>query len=296
MAAPRDSIPQISNHTVDVGGHKVFYREAGDPKAPALVLLHGFPTSSHMFRDLIPALAGKFHVIAPDMIGFGYSDMPTVSEFTYSFDNLAAVTQGLLDQLGLSRYGLYMQDYGGPVGMRLASAHPERVSSLIIQNSNAYMDGIGKPLADAFLPYWKEQTPESEAGVRAFLKPETTRFQYTAGAKHPDALNPDAWTLDQALLDRPGNDAIQLALFKDYQSNVGLYETWHAYFRQHQPKTLILWGKNDPLFIAPGAEAYLRDLPKAKLVWLDGGHFALEENVPTVAHEITQLYSGKKGS
>lgn len=280
-------------HTAEVDGRKVFYREAGNPKAPAIVLLHGFPSSSHMYRDLIPALAGKFHVIAPDMVGFGYSEAPSPAEFTYSFDKLASVTQGLLDKLGVKSYGLYMQDYGGPVGLRLATAHPERVTGLVIQNANAYMDGIGKPLADVFLPFWAERNATTEAAARAFLTPATTQFQYTAGARNPAGLNPDAWTHDQALLDRPGNADIQLTLFQDYQSNVALYDTWHEYFRRHQPRTLIVWGKNDPLFIAPGAEAFKRDLPKAKLVWLDGGHFALEENVPTVAAEIIGLFGRK---
>lgn len=280
-------------HTAEVDGRKVFYREAGNSKAPAIVLLHGFPSSSHMYRDLIPVLAGKFHVIAPDMIGFGYSDAPSPAEFTYSFDKLASVTQGLLDKLGVKSYGLYMQDYGGPVGLRLATAHPERVTGLVIQNANAYMDGIGKPLADVFLPFWNERNVTTEAAARAFLTLATTKFQYTAGARNPAGLNPDAWTHDQALLDRPGNADIQLTLFQDYQSNVALYDTWHDYFRRHQPRTLIVWGKNDPLFIAPGAEAFKRDMPKAKLVWLDGGHFALEENVPTVATEIIRLFSRK---
>lgn len=282
--------PVTSYHTTQVDGRTVFYREAGNRKAQTIVLLHGFPSSSHMYRDLIPALAGKFHVIAPDMIGFGYSDAPPPSEFSYSFDSLAAVTQGLLDKLGVTSYGLYMQDYGGPVGLRLATAHPERVTGLVIQNANAYMDGIGKPLADVFLPFWNQRNATTEAAARAFLTPATTRFQYTAGARNPAGLNPDAWTHDQALLDRPGNADIQLTLFQDYQSNVALYDAWHDYFRRHQPPTLIVWGRNDPLFIAPGAEAFKRDLPKAKLVWLEGGHFALEENVPAVAAEIIALF------
>jgi pimeloyl-ACP methyl ester carboxylesterase len=282
--------PAVIYARATVDGHNVFFREAGRKGAPALVLLHGFPSSSHMYRDLIPLLADRFHVIAPDYVGFGYSDAPAPSEFTYTFDNLAKVTQDLLDQLHLGHYVLYMQDYGGPIGFRLATAHPERVTGLVVQNANAYLEGVGKPVADVFLPFWKERNAETEAAARGFLKSETTKFQYTAGAKNPNSLNPDAWTLDQSLLDRPGNDAIQLALFQDYQTNVALYEAWHAYFRQHQPKTLIVWGKNDPLFVAPGAEAYRKDLPKAELVWLDGGHFALEEYASEVARQVKRVF------
>jgi len=278
--------------TATVDGHRVFYRKAGRADAPAVVLLHGFPSSSHMYRDLIPLLADRFHVIAPDYIGFGYSDAPSLAEFAYTFDNLAHVTQTLLDQLGIQRYLLVMQDYGGPVGFRLATAHPERVAGLVIQNANAYLEGVGKPVADVFLPFWKERNAQTEAAARGFLKPETTKFQYTVGAKNPNGLNPDAWTLDQALLDRPGNDLIQLALFQDYQKNVALYDTWHAYFRQHRPKALIVWGKHDPFFIEAGAKAYLNDLPEAKLVWLDAGHFVLDENAAEVASEIEAEFAG----
>ena len=289
-AAEPTAVPQVHARTAVVGGHKVFYREAGSPKAPAIVLLHGFPSSSHMYRDLVPRLADRFRVIAPDYIGFGYSAAPTPAEYSYTFDNLAKTVQGMLDQIGIRDAVLYMQDYGGPIGLRLAAARPERVKGLVIQNANAYMEGVGKPVADVFLPLWKERNATTEAAARGFLKPETTKFQYTHGARNAASLNPDAWTHDQALLDRPGNDAIQLALFIDYQKNLGLYDSWHAYFRKHRPRTLIVWGKGDPLFVPAGAEAYKRDLPQARLVWLDGGHFALEENAAKVAALIKQSF------
>ncbi|MEQ1596038.1 MAG: alpha/beta hydrolase [Casimicrobium sp.] len=288
------AIPNVFSRTATVNGQKVFYREAGDTTAPTIVLLHGFPSSSHMFRDLIPRLADRFHVVAPDYVGFGHSAAPTPSEFSYTFDNLAQTTQGLLDQIGVREAIFYMHDYGGPIGLRLAAAHPERVKGLIVQNANAYMEGVGKPVADVFLPLWKERNAETEAAARGFLKAETTVFQYTAGARSAAALNPDAWTHDQALLDRKGNDAIQLALFVDYQKNVGLFDAWHSYLNKHQPKTLIVWGKGDPLFVPAGAQAYLNDLPKAELVWLDGGHFALEENSGAVANHIKQFFHPMK--
>lgn len=276
-----------------VKGLKVFYREAGDPALPTIVLLHGFPTSSHMYRDLIPALAGRFHVIAPDYIGFGQSDAPAASEFTYSFDNLTAHVTGLLDQLHLTSYVLYMQDYGGPVGFRIFAQRPSQVKGLVIQNANAYLDGVGDMPKQVFLPLWEKRDATTEAAARNFLKPETTRFQYTFGARDPEAISPDNWTIDQALLDRPGTDAYQLDLLANYKTNVALYDSWHAAFRKYQPKTLIVWGKNDPFFIPAGAEAFRRDLPAAKLVWLDGGHFALEENVGLVAHEIDLAFAGE---
>lgn len=284
------STTEVHFRTATVDGQKVFYREAGNPKAPAIVLLHGFPSSSHMYRDLIPRLADRFHVVAPDYIGFGYSAAPSPADYRYTFDNLAGTTQGLLDQIGIRDAVYYMHDYGSPIGLRLATAHPERVKGFVIQNANAYLEGVGKPVADVFLPLWKERNPTTEAAARGFLKPETTQFQYTFGARNAAALNPDTWTLDQALLDRKGNDAIQLALFIDYQNNVALYDTWHAYLRQHQPKTLIVWGKGDPLFVPAGAEAYKKDLPNAQLVWLEGGHFALEENAAEIAAFIKKTF------
>jgi pimeloyl-ACP methyl ester carboxylesterase len=294
LQAPPPFTPSSTRSTryqfATIDGRRVFYREAGSPDAPALVLLHGFPSSSHMFRDLIPLLADDFHVIAPDYLGFGHSDAPSVTEFVYSFDNLASVVAALLDQLGIRKSILYMQDYGGPIGFRLATNEPDRIAGLIIQNANAYLEGVGQPLLDVFLPFWKAWSDDTERTARGFLTAETTQFEYTAGARAPLALNPDAWTLDQAGLDRPGNDLVQLALFKDYESNVALYDTWHAYFQQHAPKTLIVWGANDPLFVRAGAEAYLRDLPSAELHLLNGSHFALEEYAHEVADHIKRVF------
>lgn len=274
-----------------VQNRQVFYREAGDPSHPTIVLLHGFPASSFMFRDLIPLLADRFHVIAPDYIGFGHSDAPAADAFEYSFDNLTAHVSGLLEQLGLGSYILYMQDYGGPVGMRLFMQNPGAVSGFVIQNANAYKAGVGEAPAQIFLPLWERRDAASEAGARAFLSAETTRFQYEVGARNVEAISPDNWTRDQALLDRPGHDAAHLDLLEDYKTNLAAYDSWHEAFRTHAPKTLIVWGKHDPFFIAAGAEAFLDDLPQARLVWLDAGHFVLDENAATVAAEITASFA-----
>lgn len=296
-AAPARSTAPTSVETLyrtaTVEGRKVFYREAGDPAAPTIVLLHGFPTSSHMYRDLIPALADKFHVIAPDYIGFGQSEAPSHASFTYSFDNLTSHVDGLLDQLHLTSYVLYMQDYGGPVGFRLFTAHPDRVKGFVIQNTNAYLEGVGELPKQIFLPLWNKRDEATEAAARGFLKPETTQFQYTVGAKNPEAISPDNWVHDQALLDRPGTDAYQLDLLENYKTNVALYDSWHAAFRKYQPKTLIVWGKADPFFVPAGAEAFKTDLPNARLVWLDAGHFVLDENTPRVAEEIKATFAAK---
>jgi pimeloyl-ACP methyl ester carboxylesterase len=272
--------------TIDVDGTSVFYREAGDPSQPAIILLHGFPASSFMFRGLIPRLAENFHVIAPDYIGFGQSGAPSVDAFDYTFDNLTRHVSGLIDRLGLQSYILYMQDYGGPIGFRIFTQRPDAVKGFVIQNANAYMQGVGDPAIKVFLPLWEKRDAASEARARGFLAAGTTKFQYIVGAKNPEAVSPDNWTLDQALLDRPGTDAYQLNLLEDYKTNVALYDIWHEAFRQHQPRTLILWGKHDPFFTAAGATAFLKDLPDARLVWLDAGHFVLDENAQTVATEI----------
>ena len=286
----------VSYRTVEVEGVKVFVREAGRRDAPTLVLLHGFPSSSHMFRDLIPLLADHFHVVAPDMVGFGHSDAPPVDRFAYTFDRLAAVTRGVLEKMGIGSYVLYLHDFGGPIGLRLAAAAPERVRGLVIQNANAYMEGVSEAVAGLFLPLWKEQNATTLAAARGFLTAEATRMQYTAGERDPFQISPDAWTLDQALLDRPGSAAAQIALFVDYQTNVAAYDAWHAYFRKHQPRTLVAWGRNDPFFLVAGAEAFRRDLPDAEVVLLDGGHFALEEHAPAVAAHITRVFAGRAGS
>ncbi len=276
-----------------VKGHKIFYREAGNPAAPTIILLHGFPSSSFMYRDLIPALADRFHVIAPDYIGFGQSDAPAANEFAYTFDSLTEHVTGLIDQLGLKSYVLYMQDYGGPVGFRIFAQRPDAVKGLIIQNANAYLDGVGDMPKAVFLPLWEKRDATTEAAARSFLKSETTLFQYMVGAKNPEAISPDNWVHDQVLLDRPGTDAYQLDLLENYKTNVGLYDSWHAAFREHHPKTLIVWGRNDPFFVPAGAEAFQRDLPQAKLVWLDAGHFVLDENTPHIAAEIKAMFAAK---
>jgi pimeloyl-ACP methyl ester carboxylesterase len=275
----------------EVNGHKLFYREAGDQDAPTVVLLHGFPSSSHMYRDLIPRLADKFHVIAPDYVGFGYSDAPKPGDFSYTFDNVAAHVEALLlEALGLRKFSIYVQDYGAPVGYRIASKHPEAIEAIVVQNGNAYAEGIGSGF-DAMKPFWAKRNAETEKPVRALLTLETTAFQYTHGAKNVKQISPDNWTFDQAFLDRPGNDAIQLNLLYDYQSNLGHYDRWHEYFRTSQPRTLILWGKNDPFFTVEGAKAYQRDLPKAELFLLDTGHFALEEEGDFIAERIKAFLS-----
>ncbi|HXE10718.1 MAG TPA: alpha/beta fold hydrolase [Bryobacteraceae bacterium] len=276
-------------HYASVGGQKLFYREAGNKKAPTIVLLHGFPSSSHMFRDLIPKIADRFHVIAPDYLGFGYSDAPDAKQFKYSFDNLAEHVNGLLfDVLSLKKFSIYVQDYGAPVGYRIASMHSDAIEGIVVQNGNAYAEGIGEAF-NPMKPFWKERTAATEAPVRTLLTKETTIFQYTHGVKDPSLISPDGYTVDQFFLDRPGNDAIQLDLLHDYQSNVGLYERWHEYFRLKQPRMLIVWGINDPFFTVEGAKAYQRDIPNAELHLIDTGHFALEDSSDFIAERIKQF-------
>lgn len=269
-----------------VHGREIFYREAGDPSLPTLILLHGFPSSSFMFRGLIPLLADRFHVIAPDYIGFGQSEAPPAGDFVYSFENLTDHVVGLVKHLRLTSYVLYMQDYGGPIGFRLFMRDPAAITGFVIQNTNAYMAGVGDLPAQIFLPLWEKRDAASEAAARGFLTAETTRYQYQVGARHVEAISPDNWTHDQALLDRPGHDSAHLDLLEDYKTNVALYDSWQQAFRTHSPKTLILWGRNDPFFVPAGAEAFLTDLPQARLVWLDAGHFVLDENAEQVAAEI----------
>jgi pimeloyl-ACP methyl ester carboxylesterase len=273
-----------------VRGLKLFYREAGSKTSPTIVLLHGFPSSSHMFRDLIPQLAAKFHVIAPDYVGFGYSDAPETGKFDYTFDNLAAYVEELLfGVLGLKKFSIYVQDYGAPVGYRIASKHPDAIEGIVVQNGNAYAEGIGAGF-DAMKPFWVNRNAETEKPVRELLKKETTVFQYTHGTKDVSRINPDSYTVDQFFLDRPGNDAIQLNLLHNYQSNLGRYDGWHEFFRKKQPKMLIVWGKNDPFFTVEGARAYLRDIPKAELHLLDTGHFALEDSSEFIAQQIVKFF------
>ncbi|MGA3066249.1 MAG: alpha/beta fold hydrolase [Tepidisphaeraceae bacterium] len=277
--------------SASVRGRKHFYREAGPAAAPTIVLLHGFPSSSHMYRDLIPMLADKFHVIAPDYVGFGYSDMPLVNEFEYTFDNLAAHIEELLfSNLGLKKFSIYVQDYGAPIGYRIASKHPGAIEGIIVQNGNAYAEGIG-PGFDAIKPLWKNRNAETEAAARALLKLETTKFQYVNGVKDESKISPDAYHVDQMFLDRPGNDAIQVNLLHNYQANLPLYDGWQAYFRKYQPRMLITWGINDVFFPVPGAKAYLRDLPKAELHLIETGHFALEDNGAFIAERIRKFFA-----
>ncbi|MGA7157352.1 MAG: alpha/beta hydrolase [Acidobacteriaceae bacterium] len=272
-----------------VRGLKLFYREAGSKTSPTIVLLHGYPSSSHMFRDLIPELADKFHIIAPDYPGFGYSDAPDTTAFDYTFDNLAAHIEDLLfNVLGLKSFSIYVQDYGAPVGYRIATRHPDAITGIVVQNGNAYAEGIGAGF-DAMKPFWANRTAETEKPVRALLTKETTIFQYTHGVKDVARISPDAYTFDQFLLDRPGNDAIQLNLLHNYQSNLARYPEWQAFFRNKQPKTVIVWGRNDPFFTIEGAQAYLRDIPKAQLHLLDTGHFALEDSSEFIAQQIRSV-------
>ncbi|MGH8290941.1 MAG: alpha/beta fold hydrolase [Steroidobacteraceae bacterium] len=284
------------HRTATVNGRKVFYREAGDPSAATIVLLHGLPTSSQMFRNLMPALADQFHLIAPDYIGFGHSEAPSRDQFVYSFDNLAVHVAGLVDELRLTSYILYMQDYGGPIGFRLFVQRPDQVKGFIIQNANAYLEGVGEAPKNALGPLWKKRTAETEKAAREFVSIEGTKYHWLVGAKEAEAVNPDNWTLDQALLERPGTQDYQVDLLENYKTNIARYSDWQAAFRKHRPKTLIVWGKNDPFFTPAGARAYLKDLPDAKLVWLDAGHFVLDENTPRVAAEIKAVLGAARAN
>jgi pimeloyl-ACP methyl ester carboxylesterase len=278
-------------HYANVRGRKLFYREAGSTHLPSIVLLHGFPSSSHMFRELIPHLSDKFHVIAPDYVGFGYSDAPSVQEFEYTFDNLAAHIEELLfKSLRLKQFSIYVQDYGAPIGYRIASAHPDAIQSIVVQNGNAYKEGIGGAF-DPMKPFWANRNSETEEPVRALLTKEMTIFQYTHGVTDPARISPDGYTLDQFFLDRPDNAAIQLDLLYNYQSNVALYDRWHEYFRSRQPRMLILWGKNDPFFTVEGAKAYQRDIQNAELHLIDTGHFALEDFSSFIAERMRKFLS-----
>jgi len=288
----------ITYHNTEIEGLNVFYREAGPKDAPTLVLLHGFPSSSHMFRELIPKLADKFHLVAPDYIGFGYSAHPSVKEFSYTFDNLTKKVEALLFKiLGLTKFSIFLQDYGAPVGFRIASQHPEAVEGIVVQNGNAYIEGVSAAFAP-FKPFWENRNAETEAPIRSMLTAETTRFQYLHGTKDVSQISPDSYTFDQMFLDRAGNDLVQLDLFHDYQSNVALYPNWQKYFRDRKPPMLITWGKNDPFFTTEGAEAFLRDLPKAELHLLDAGHFAVEDHSQPIADHIRRFLNGieRKGA
>jgi pimeloyl-ACP methyl ester carboxylesterase len=281
---------KISYKKVAVDGFNVFYREAGAKGAPTILLLHGFPTSSHMFRDLIPLLADRFHVVAPDLPGFGQSDMPSRDKFAYTFDNVASVIDRFTEVIGLKRFAVYVFDYGAPTGFRIAAKHPERITAIISQNGNAYEEGLSegwKPIQT----YWKDPSEGNRSALRMMLKPETTLWQYTHGVTDTSSVSPDGYTLDDHYLSRAGADEIQLDLFGDYKSNVALYPKFQNYFRSHKPPLLAVWGKNDPFFLPPGAEAFKRDIPDAVVRFFDTGHFALETHAAEIATAIRDFLS-----
>jgi pimeloyl-ACP methyl ester carboxylesterase len=285
------TMTQTSYHSTDVNGLKVFYRESGPPDAPKLLLLHGYPTASHMFRELIPQLADRYHVIAPDLISFGQSDMPSRDRFTYTFEALTDVIEDFTDAVGFDRYALYVFDYGAPVGFRLAVRQPERITAIISQNGNAYDEGLSHGW-DPIRTYWEEPTQAHRDAIRKMVQPETTVWQYTHGVPDPSLVSPDGYTLDNDYLTRPGADEIQLDLFLDYASNVDLYPTFQDYFRTRRPPLLAIWGRNDPFFLPAGAEAFKRDIPGADVRLLDTGHFAVETHANEIATAIREFLTG----
>jgi pimeloyl-ACP methyl ester carboxylesterase len=276
---------KVHYRTATIDGLRVFYREAGPKNAPAVLLLHGFPTSSQMFRNLIPQLSDRYHVIAPDYPGFGYSDMPDRAKFAYTFANYTDIVDKLVTGMGVDRYALYVMDYGGPVGFRLASKHPERVSALIVQNGNAYDEGIG-PFWDPIKAYWATGAVKEREAIRWLMLAKTTHWQYYNGVKDESLVDPDAATVDQVFLDRPGNQEVQLDLFYDYRTNIPLYPQWQAFLRDRKPPTLVVWGKNDEIFVAGGAAPFKRDIPGTEVHMFDTGHFALETYGPEIGHLI----------
>jgi pimeloyl-ACP methyl ester carboxylesterase len=276
-------------HNINIDGQTIFYREAGNKeKTPTILLLHGFPTSSHMFRNLMPALADKFHLVAPDYPGFGNSSMPTIDEFQYTFDHLADIVDKFVEQIGLEKFSLYVMDYGAPIGYRLAVKHPERIEALIVQNGNAYDEGL-REFWEPLKAYWHEPNEKNKEALRKFLTIEATKWQYTHGVKNENTISPDNWIFDQSLLDRPGNKEIQLQLFYDYRSNPPLYPQWQDYFRKYQPPTLVVWVRNDLIFTKEGAVPYQRDLKNIEVHLLDTGHFALEEEGELIADLISRF-------
>ena len=285
VAASVQQTQHTRHKTITVNGVEIFYREAGPSDAPTILLLHGFPTSSHMFRNLIPALVDKYHVVAPDYPGFGNSEQPPMDKFDYSFDNLATLVEAFVDQLGVGRYSLYLMDYGAPIGFRLAAKHPQRVQSLIVQNGNAYKEGL-REFWEPIRTYWNDPSPANAEPLAGFISPDGVKWQYTHGVRDAEKISPDNWNVDLRHLTREGNAQIQLALFYDYQNNVPHYPAWQAYFRKHQPPTLIVWGKNDYIFPAEGAHPYKRDLRNLEFHLLDTGHFALEEDGQLIAKRI----------
>ena len=274
--------------TADVNGLRMFYREAGRAGAPKLLLLHGFPSAGHMFRDLIPQLADAFHIVAPDLPGFGQSDMPPRDKFNYTFDNIAGVIERFTETISFDRFAVYVFDYGAPTGFRLAMRHPERITAIISQNGNAYEEGLSEGW-NPIRAYWKDPSPDNRKALRAFLAPETTRWQYTHGVTDETAVSPDGYSLDNFYLARPGADDVQLDLFGDYKSNIAIYPKFQDYFRTHKPPFLAVWGKNDPFFLPPGAEAFKRDIPSAVVRFVDTGHFALETHAREIAQSIREF-------
>lgn len=276
---------RVTYRTADLNGLRVFYREAGPSTAPKLLLLHGFPTAGHMFRDLIPLLADRFHLIAPDLPGFGQTDMPKRSVFKYTFDNIADVIDRFTEVVGFDRFAIYVFDYGAPTGFRLAAMHPERITAIISQNGNAYEEGLSEGW-NPIRAYWQDSSQANREALRQFLTPETTRWQYVHGVTEESTVSPDGIALDNFYLARPGADEVQLDLFGDYKSNVALYPTFQQYFRTHQPPLLAVWGKNDPFFLPAGAQAFKRDLPNADIRFFNTGHFALETHAEEIAPAI----------
>ncbi len=281
-----ESSPVTHNRKIEVLGQNIFYREAGLKDSPAILLLHGYPTSSHMFRNLIPMLSAKYHVIAPDLPGFGYSDAPDRNKFEYTFDNMGKVMQGFIDALGLKRFAIYVFDYGAPTGYRLALANPEKITGIISQNGNAYLEGLSSGW-NPIKKYWEHDTKENRDALRStFVSFEGTKFQYYEGVADPTLIAPESYTLDQFFLDRPGSKENQLDLLRDYQSNVALYPKFQEYFRTFKPKFLAVWGSKDPFFLPAGAEAYKKDIPEATIKFYETGHFALETHSTEIGREI----------
>lgn len=288
---PKRTATTVLNKTVNVDGLEIFYREAGDQSSPKLVLLHGFPASSHQYRNLIPALAERFHVIAPDYPGFGNSDMPDPATFSYTFDRTSEIIESFLGKVGFTRFGLYVQDYGGPVGFRIVTRQPEWLEWLIIQNTNAYEVGFA-PVWDGLRgAYWKTRAPEAERPLEAFLQAETVKLVYTHGHADPALISPDNWNMDLHFLDRPGARQIQLDFFYDYRTNVALYPQWQKFLRERQPRTIIFWGQDDIFFTREGGEAYLTDLPNAELHRLNSGHFAVEDCLPQIVDGMIRFHT-----
>jgi pimeloyl-ACP methyl ester carboxylesterase len=286
----KNAMPSIKYRAVEVNAFKVFYREAGAPGAPKLLLLHGFPSAGHMFRDLIPLLADRFHIVAPDLPGFGQSDMPSPSQFEYTFDNVARVIDRFTEAVGFDQFAVYVFDYGAPTGFRLAAWHPERITAIISQNGNAYKEG----LSDGWNPiraYWEDPSAANRNALRTFLAPETTHWQYTHGVPDSALVSPDGMSLDNFYLARPGADEVQLDLFGDYKSNITLYPAFQDYFRAHKPRFLAVWGKHDPFFLPAGANAFKRDIPQADIRFFDTGHFALETHAEPIALAMREFLS-----